>query len=234
MKKILPALTTITPSLWESKVKEIDELGIKEIALFPTCLDRSSRQKLYKQLQKTGLGSIPFAHLRTDMDAEELNFLSENYGCKVFNIHADEGAPDFLKRAKKYTDKIYVENGIDYLLNEYYWEITDLSAGICVDFSHLYDYKILQKNRNYQKFAERLSYYKVGCGHISAIKGKSRCSAEKEGNKKEHYSVHIMEDISEIEYMKEFTNLVPDVCAIELENSLEEQLRIKDYLESIL
>ena len=34
-KKILLGLTTITPGEWKNKVKEIDELGLKEIALFP-------------------------------------------------------------------------------------------------------------------------------------------------------------------------------------------------------
>ena len=50
-KKILLGLTTIAEGgEWKNKVKEIDKLDIKEIALFPTCLNLAERKELY-QLQ---------------------------------------------------------------------------------------------------------------------------------------------------------------------------------------
>lgn len=49
MKKILLGLTTITD--WKSKVKEICDYGIEEIALFPTMLNKKERQELYKMLE---------------------------------------------------------------------------------------------------------------------------------------------------------------------------------------
>ena len=38
MRKILVNITTLTKDIWKEKIKEINELGIKETALFPTCL----------------------------------------------------------------------------------------------------------------------------------------------------------------------------------------------------
>ena len=58
-KKILLGLTTITPGgEWRNKIKEIDELGLKEIALFPTCLKIDERKELYQLLEKTKLKKI--------------------------------------------------------------------------------------------------------------------------------------------------------------------------------
>ena len=101
-KKILPGLTTITPGEWKNKVKEIDELGLKEIALFPTCLDYKARHELYHLLEKTGLSSIPHVHLREeDFEVEELDYLVKRFKTQVFNVNPTLRTMEFLKRNKK-------------------------------------------------------------------------------------------------------------------------------------
>ena len=54
-KKILLGLTTTPGSDWRKKVSEIDKLGLKELALFPTCLNEQERKELYGLLEKTKL-----------------------------------------------------------------------------------------------------------------------------------------------------------------------------------
>lgn len=55
---ILPGLTTTNRETWRDKIQEIDKLKIKQLALFPTCIDFKERQKMYKLLEKTNLEKI--------------------------------------------------------------------------------------------------------------------------------------------------------------------------------
>ncbi|MDD5146607.1 MAG: hypothetical protein PHN39_02605, partial [Candidatus Pacebacteria bacterium] len=57
-EQVLPGLTTCNPD-WQTKIKEIDQLNLKEISLFPTCLQIKERQKLFALLKRTKLKSIP-------------------------------------------------------------------------------------------------------------------------------------------------------------------------------
>jgi hypothetical protein len=229
MRKFLPSLTTITPFLWENKIDEIDRLGIEEIALFPTCLDFESRKKLYKKLLKTKLRSIPFTHLKDDMKLEEVEFLNKQYGCEVFNIHTNKEAIELLKRIPEYHNRIYVENGKGEDINKSFWDVVDTVGGICIDFAHFYDFSIIQKDKNYVEFSKKINDYEVGCCHLGAIK-----NTPTEGKKGMLYHSHTVGKLAELDYLKELKQLLPGICAIEVENSLTEQLTMKKYLESIL
>ena len=99
-KKILLGLTTITPKEeWKNKVKEIDELGIKEVALFPTCLNLEERKELYRLLENTKLERIPHVHIREeDTESWELDYLVKRYKTQVFNTHMPVELKGFLNR----------------------------------------------------------------------------------------------------------------------------------------
>ena len=64
---ILPTITTTWGSNWRVKIKEINEIGLKEIALFPTCLPKEKRKELYRLLEDSNIESIPLVHIRSDM-----------------------------------------------------------------------------------------------------------------------------------------------------------------------
>ena len=49
-------------------------MGIEEIAVFPTVLDKEDRKKLYDIIRNTKIKRIPLVHLRDDMDVKELDF----------------------------------------------------------------------------------------------------------------------------------------------------------------
>ncbi|MDZ4384981.1 MAG: hypothetical protein U0944_01030, partial [Candidatus Moranbacteria bacterium] len=85
-RQILLGLTTTLGSDWRMKAEEIDRLGIKELALFLTCLGSEDRRELYGLLENTSLESIPHVHLRDDMELWELDYLVEKYHTQVFNI----------------------------------------------------------------------------------------------------------------------------------------------------
>ena len=230
-QKILLGLTTTKGSDWRGKVKEIDKLGLKEIALFPTCLEIKERRELYKMLEKTNLKEIPVVHLRHDFKKWELAYLIKRFKTRFFNTHFDKVNKNFLAESKGYLKKIYLENHIGFSAGDFH--LLDIFAGLCLDVSHWHDYNHIQKLGNYKKFPEILKKYKIGFCHISAMRGNPLFEI-KNGKRVKYYNSHWLRDLSELNYVKRYKKYLPSVCAIELENPLEEQLKAKKYLEKIL
>jgi len=228
MRKILLAITTTRGSNWKEKIKEIDKLGLKEVALFPTCLNKEERKELYNLIIQTGLTEIPFVHLRSDFDGEEINWLKEKYKTKVFNTHSERLYPLKHSWDKYKKECIYLENthlGLpEDELKEY--------AGICLDFSHLENDRLLSPER-YEQTINMLKGYKIGCAHLSVIRKEYHPDPQRP--EEPRYDWHLLEEMSEMDYLKNYPQeYFPKFVAIELENSLEEQLKVKDYIENSL
>jgi len=230
MGKIYLGLTTIWGSDWREKIREIDSLGISELALFPTVLEPEERKEFYNLLKKSTLKKAPFVHLRTDMERWEIDFFIERYGAEVFNIHPGSEAIEFLKMNNDLNSMIYTENCLD-MSN--YEKTLALSAGICLDISHYEDFAIRQNTPGQEKFKELLNEYTVGCSHLSAIKEK-KYKALTHGEELLVYESHTLDNFSEMEYIKQHKQYLGKYSAIELSNSLKEQIKIKEYLEKIL
>lgn len=229
-KKILLGLTTTPKSDWRKKIKEIDDLHLREIALFPTAIEIKERKEFYKLLEKTKLKKIPHVHLRDDMKKWELDFFIEKYNTQVFNIHPRKGIEKFLEKNKKFVNQIYVEN-LGKIDNKFINTLS-ICSGICVDVSHWED-GILIKREGYGQFLSLVKKYQIGCCHISAIKKEPYIKYDK--NKKlSLYSNHTMENLDELKYIEKYIQYLPNIISIELENSFEEQLKVKDYLEKII
>jgi len=220
--RVYPSITTTRGSDWKGQIQEIKKLGLKEICLFPTCLDIKKRRELYRLLKRTGIKRIPLVHLRSDMELWELDYLVKNYKVKAFNVHSSSRYPiinDFLR----YKEKIYIEN-FRQPLNEK--EVKRFS-GICIDFSHLEDSR-LYYSKDYKHNLRLIKKYPCGCAHISAF------TYDPEGTKKYH-SVHHLDNLSELNYLRKYPKKhFPSITAIELENSIGEQLRAKRYILKLL
>lgn len=222
-KKVLLGLTTTPGSDWRGKIKEIDKFGIKEIALFPTCLRINARKLLYELLEKSGLEEIPHVHLRSqDMEKWELELFEKKYKTQLFNIHQDEIDDPILK---PYLHKVYVENQFKYLQED----TVKKCAGICLDLSHIEEGRIWKKS-SLDPVNELLDSYPVGCCHISAVKFSKLDII----NKYMGVSRHMLHNLREVDYVAKYKQYLPQYISIELENSFEEQLGIKERLEKII
>jgi hypothetical protein len=224
-KKILLGLTTTPDSDWRGKVREIDKFSIKEVALFLGPLKKNEREIIYGELKKTQLKSIPHVHARTDMDAAEFDYITEKYGTEVFNIHSLKDYPlvkdiDF----SKYYKKIYLEN-VQIVPDE---KEVKMFGGLCIDFSHWENGK-LTNWKAYENFGKLVKKYPIGCCHISAITDKLVKWPEWST-----YDSHNFNKLEEFDYIKNFIDYLPNLISIELENSFEEQLKVKKYLEKII
>ena len=223
--RILPTITTITPGAWREKIKEVQKLKLKEIALFPTCLNQAERKALYQLLKETNIKSIPLVHLRSDMEEGELAYLIKNYQTKVFNTHTWREYSISANWAK-YQNLIYIENTHQRLDEE---EIKKF-AGVCLDFSHLENDRLLHQDI-YEHDIKLIQRYPLGCGHISAIK----TAPVSDRKSKLGYDSHDFENLSEFEYLKRYPlKYFPELIAVELENSLEDQLKAKEYIIKLL
>jgi len=226
--KILPTITTITATAgadWRAKIEEVNELGLKEIFVFPTSLNKKDRIELYHMLDHSKVESIPFVHLKNDMELEEVEYFVKKYSTKVFNIHMQIENP-LEHDLSKYKNIIYIEN-VYHILDE---EELKNFAGICLDVSHLENDRLLNPEI-YQRNVEIIKKYPIGCNHISALK-KDIHNDEKEIVR---YDSHYLQDLSELDYLKRYPrHYFSSFIAIELENSIKEQLKIKTYLEKLI
>lgn len=229
--RILLGLTTTYGSNWRRSMREIDELHISEIALFPTCLKATERKEYFLELEKTSLKLVPFTHVRTDMSREEIDLIRNKYNCHIFNIHSDATTDDFLSKVEDIRDEFFVENGENYQIDDYFWQIAGNVGGLCVDFAHWHDYGILRNDPNYQSFGDKILNYKIGCCHLSAIQSKPTIGSNLKGEMEPFHSAHMLKGLEEMNYLKDYKKYFPEVCAIELGNSLTEQLKVKEYIE---
>ncbi|MEA1936716.1 MAG: hypothetical protein U9N04_01220 [Patescibacteria group bacterium] len=235
--RIFPTVTTISEldstisdSSWKDKIKEICKFGIEEIALFPTCLNGEKRKELYSLLENSSVKRIPFVHLRSDMETSELEYLIRNYDTEVFNIHSKKEY-SYPKDYLKFRDKICIEN-VYYPLDKK--EIENFS-GVCIDFSHLENDRLLYKNK-YEYNREIIEKFLIKCNHISSIRKNARLDSKNKYDKNSfRYDSHYLKKLSELDYLKNYPlKYFSCYCAIELENSIERQLEIKDYIEELL
>ncbi|MDD5650154.1 MAG: hypothetical protein PHF86_07040 [Candidatus Nanoarchaeia archaeon] len=225
--KILPTITSFLE--WKVKLNEVKELNLKEIALFPTTISYENRIELYKLLEETSVEEIPFVHLKSDFYQKEIDYLIERYNTKIFNIHNQNKHPLLNLKTKEYNNLFCVEN--DYgILNEL--EINNF-GGVCLDFAHLehthivipdvYKINVNIINKNLPK-----------CNHISAIANKPYINSTTDLEKLS-YDIHFLTSLSEVDYLKHYPrNYFSNFIALELENSIKDQLKIIDYIDKLL
>lgn len=223
---IFPTITT-TDGNWKEKIKEAEELGIVELAVFPTGINKEERQELYSFLIRSKIKRIPFVHLRSDMDLSEIEFFIKKYNTQIFNTHSNKEYP-IPQEWIKYASVIAMENTHSCYLDE---AETKRFAGICLDFAHMENDRMTDLNKFY-KNCELMRKMPIKCNHISAIKKKFKVE---DNDDRLRYDSHRYEELSEFDYLKKYSvNVFSEYCALELENTITEQLKAKEYILKIL
>lgn len=225
--EILLGLTTTPNSDWRGKVEEMKKFGIKRIALFPTFLPVEQRKELYGLLATIDGLEIPHVHLRNqDMEQWEMELFENKYKTAVYNIHMRY---DLTKCLEKYKNKIFIENHFKIFDEEYLTAF----AGICFDVQHHARTRI-EAPKVFIQVNDLLKKYPVGCCHISAYPKLRYIFKRFYIGLWEKISGHYMIDISELDYIGQYRQYLPYYISLELENSFEEQLQVKEYIERIL
>lgn len=223
--KIFPSIVTTKDSHWKEKIKEVDNLGLKEVALFLTCAEEEERKEIYSAILQSGIKSIPFVHLRSDMKLSEIEYFIKKYNTQLFNAHSGREFP-IPADWQKYKKVICIENTI-LPLDEA--EI-EKWGGLCLDFSHLEN---SQRTNDgcFEKDFKIAEKYLPKCNHISAIKEQFFLDDEE----KVRYSSHTLANHNELDYLKKYPlNYFSDFCAMELENKITDQIAAITYVNNLL
>lgn len=233
MRKILPSVTThgCSGHTWREKLLEISGLGLKEVALFTTGLSPELRQQCFKlltEIRASQFFTIPFVHAVSSMTENEYWFLKDTFGTEFFNLHPTREYPLEHTLSKNIRNHILIENStFDIPLSV---EDVNSFAGVCFDVSHLED----TRRTSHEEYLINLSVlnnYKVAANHISAVFPKPvQFTAGRPG-----YSKHVFETLSDFDYLKNLPSAVfSNLCAIELENSLAEQVALVPLIRSLI
>jgi hypothetical protein len=217
-KAILLSITGKTSGDWGAKLKEINELGITEVAVFLSSFDKKERDNFYRLLLKSTVKKIPFVHLRDDVTAEEIKFFIEKFGTEYFNIHEHDFKT--LDNWKDYKQKLYLEMDFNDKIEKDV--IVKKIGGFCVDLSH-YKASVARGTEEASYVYAKKNDIIIACNHLNG------------------YSEERTEDIHAITNLKEFDYLTSlpkyifgEVIALEVYNSIKEQINFREYAGGII
>ncbi len=101
---------------------------------------------------------------------------------------------------------------------------------ICADFAHLENSRQYMPNE-YNAVMQIMSEYPIGCAHLSAIRTEPHRGSN---NGKLRVDTHVCAELSEFDYLKSYQEFLPEIMAIELNNDLKTQLKVREYLFDLL
>lgn len=167
------------------------------------------------------------------MDISEVEYFINKWQTKAFNIHSKKEHAQ-KHDLGKYKKIIYVENhppfcvqDKDHIKREI--KLIKEYGGICLDASHLESDR-LEGRSHYEEFIKLLKKYKCGCWHASAIYNQKSYDSDQDAMRFDH---HIYKNLSDFDYLKRYEEFLPEFMALEVENTLAEQLEAKKYIEKL-
>jgi len=216
--KILVSLTGDSAQDCLSKIKELQKYQVSEVALFLERLTPADREQVYLALSKIKI-KIPLVHLRHDMTGAEVKMLSNIYKVKYFTIHEDHFK--IIKNWRGFYKKLYLEMTTDdYVARNVKVEKI---GGFCVDLAH-YKHQAVLNNKDFKYvYNRRTKAALFACNHISGY------------SYKDNIDMHQVSAKSNFDYLSELPIFVfGKVLAIEVDNSIKEQLIYKEYILKLL
>lgn len=222
---MLVSITTTSGSDWHQQIKDMKTFEVQECAVFVTGLSPEQRKELYVALEVNPTITIPFVHARHDMTPEEYLYFIHQWKTNKFNYHT----------TRRYIPKYELGDLKKRILIENAWDLqeTDLVgySGICLDIAHLEDSRLLYP-AEYKVITQLLSSCPIGANHISASSTTIQYAPSLD---RSHYSSHTFSNIQEFEYLKNYpVTYFGEYIALELENSIAEQLEVQKYIERLL
>lgn len=226
-KEILPTITTTKPDYWREMINDVNKYDLKKIALFLTVTTPPLRQEIYQKLSEIKNLEIPFCHIRTDMANDELRLLKDHFGTQIFNIHPLKDYP-LDHNLGEYKKDVLIENLYPMLPT-----VDELKqfGGICLDLSHLENTR-LSMDSVYSEMVDLLDKFPIRANHISAV---TKDLHFDETDHTYRYDRHFYDDLSQFDYLKNYpANYFSNYLAIEVANSIPEQLKAKAYIENLI
>ena len=103
-------------------------------------------------------------------------------------------------------------------------------AGICLDLAHLESSRVFRPE-TYKHNIKIIEKYPCGCNHIGPSKNYSLFD-KKERKEENHH--HFLNNLSQMDYLKKYPQkYFSSFIALEVGNSIKEQLKIIDHIKSL-
>ena len=202
----------------QSKLKEVNRLGIKEAAVFLERFNKQERDNLRRFLLESSIKRVPLVHLRSDTGKDEIQFFIDNFQTKYFNIHEDHF--NLLNQWEGCWDKLYLEM-------DYNGEIdknvkVGRIGGFCVDLAHFKSAIARGSEEAYYIFM-RKNKIKFATNHLGGYSPETKSD------------LHVITSLKDFDYLTTLPKWVfGDTIAIEVDNSIGEQIKFREYLIKIL
>jgi hypothetical protein len=162
------------------------------------------------------------------MDDAEYALLRRDFGTLWFNLHPLREFPLLCSLSDETRQFITIENSC--FVDPVTSDDLDGFAGLCIDLSHLEDARLSDQSVH-KRIVDLCCQYPVLANHISAI---AHPSSKVHRGRPQH-STHHLESAREMEYLSYAPqHCVAQVAALELENSLEQQVVILERVKSML
>lgn len=221
-KNILIGLTGEKPEDLILKIKEAENFKIKEASLFLEIIfERNNRQKVYDALAQSKIKKIPLAHIRDDMTKDELGFLAKKFKTKYFTIHEENFVQGDIKKWKGFYKDLYLEMNFDNFVSKKVK--VEKIGGFCVDLAH-FKAGMEKLSRDFEYVFDKKENKKYfDCNHLNGYSPKTNCD------------MHTIYNLKDFDYLKTLPKFLFGKCiALEVRNSIKEQLAFKKYLSKIL
>ncbi|OGZ69700.1 MAG: hypothetical protein A3D44_00465 [Candidatus Staskawiczbacteria bacterium RIFCSPHIGHO2_02_FULL_42_22] len=217
---ILVSITGDTENDWQEKLQEIEKLGIKEVALFLEMYNKAEKQKIYDALLTSGITSIPLVHIRHDMARDELEFLKKNFGTQYFTCHEENFAHHDIEKWRGFYNHIYLEMNFDNFVSKKV--NVEKIGGFCIDLAH-FKCGLEKLSRDFEYVFEHRDKKLFMCNHLNGWEAKK------------NVDMHTIKNLSDFDYLKTLPKFVfGKIIALEMTNSIKEQLEFKRYLTRLL
>ncbi|MFH1462290.1 MAG: hypothetical protein ABIG08_01130 [bacterium] len=203
---------------WQKKLKEINELKIKEAAVFLSRFDKNERDNFYRFLLKSSIKKVPLVHLRDDIEKKEMKFFIEKYKTRHFNIHEDHFK--ILDKWLGFWKKLYLEMDYDSQIAKNV-KVRKI-GGFCIDLSHFKTAVARGEEEAYYVFLRR-NKIKFTCNHLNGYDP---------GKREEKHTITSLKDFDYLTTLPKY--VFGEIIALEVENSIKEQIKLKEYLSGLL
>ena len=217
-KRIFLSITGGKNIDWQAKLEEINQLKIKTACVFLERFNKKQRDNFYRLLLKSSIKKVPLVHLRDDVSKKEIKFFIDKYKTDYFNIHEEHFK--VLNKWKGYWDKLYLEMNCD----------SDIAkdvkvrriGGFCIDLSHFKAAIARGTKEAYYVFIRRHKI-KFTCSHLNGYSPSKR------------RDMHTITSLKDFNYLTTLPKYVfGKIIALEVENSIKEQIKFKEYLTKFL
>ncbi len=218
-KLITVSITGNKDAHWKSKLAEIEKFKITRASLFLEQFSkRTQREKIYKAVLKSGIKEIPLIHIRNEIDKDEIAFLLKKFKNPYLTIH--ESSFKYLLKWTGFHKNLYLE--MNY--NNSVPGNVDVKkiGGFCVDLAH---FKASEERwtKEFQYESSKTGKRYIKCNHLSGFSFKN------------NRDVHLVKSVKDFDYLKTLPKFVfGKVVAIEIYNSIAEQLKFKEYIIKVL